>query len=301
MTAVISPKISTNVRNSVRLFAARTPLVLLDELSESLAARLAIRMFLRPPRHAFPAMEQQWLQQAQHGQLHTAGLPIAEWNGQAMRTYRWGRADKGRVVLMHGWGGRATQMGYFIAPLLAAGYEVHAIDAPGHGLSTGQQSSVLHFWHALERLVASIGPTDAVIAHSLGGGATTLAVSAGLSVGKVVLISPSADLHAYAKEFTSLLRLPDRLRLAMQRQLETRLGLLWDDVNAIQAATRAKLPALVIHDEDDKEVGVAIGRAIANGWRGAEWLATQGLGHRRILKSEQTILAALRFIAGDGS
>src|SRR5688572_2988678 len=44
--------------------------------------------------------------------------------------------DGPTILLVHGWGERASAMGAFIAPLTSAGYRVVAIDLPGHGRTT---------------------------------------------------------------------------------------------------------------------------------------------------------------------
>lgn len=254
------------------------------------------------PRHAWPAAELPWRASAEQATLHTAGMPIDDWDGLPMRTYRWGEARRGKVVLMHGWSGRATQLHAFIAPLVAAGYQVVAIDAPGHGASGGRQASVLHFANAVSRLVRNEGGVNAIIAHSLGGASTIYALSAeALPVERVVLISPSADLGAYARYVGRLLRLSAGLLSQLQQRMETRLGLEWDDLNAITRAGTLRQPALIIHDQGDKEVPAATGSAIASAWSGATLRLTQGLGHRRILRDPAVVDSAVQFISGSSS
>jgi len=97
------------------------------------------------------------------------------------------------VALLHGWGGHAGQIASFVDPLVAAGFRVIAADAPAHGASPGELSSLPD----LARLVACLAlderPLHGVIAHSLGAAATTLAMADGVDVDRAVLIAPPVD------------------------------------------------------------------------------------------------------------
>ena len=57
--------------------------------------------------------------------------------------------------------------------------------------------------------------------------------------------------------------------------------------------------ALFIHDRDDKENRFEGGLAMARTWRDAHLLATEGWGHRRILRSAPVVQSAIDFIADD--
>ena len=55
-------------------------------------------------------------------------------------------------------------------------------------------------------------------------------------------------------------------------------------------------PALVIHDEDDREVPMASGLALARALKGARFLRTSGLGHRAILRDDAVVADAIDFL-----
>src|SRR5213592_4541560 len=57
-------------------------------------------------------------------------------------TYAWG--DGGRpVLLVHGWRSRASRYAGFVAKLLELGYSPVSYDAPAHGDSCGDVTSIL--------------------------------------------------------------------------------------------------------------------------------------------------------------
>lgn len=297
MTTTSLPFNSTNVRNYIALNSLRTGLAAAARLSPELALAWTEKLFFTPPRHDWPQAEQGWLVRAEQSTLHTAGMPVPGWDGKPMRVYRWGEARRGKVVVQHGWGGRATQFQAFLPGLLAAGYQVIGIDAPGHGASAGKRASLIHFSHGLSRLIRNEGPVDGLIAHSLGGAASVYALaSEGLAVGRVALIAPSADVAVWARQVSAMLGLSTALQQRLRSRMEARFGLQWDELNAVHRAAELQQPALVIHDRGDKEVPVQAGIGIASAWLGAQLQLTEGLGHRRILKNAAVVEQVLDFI-----
>src|SRR5690606_31214133 len=106
------------------------------------------------------------------------------------------------VYLLHGWGGWRGQLAALVAPLLAAGYRVVAIDGPGHGETGpgrlgGRRTTPVEFSEALAAVVAVIGPAHAVVAHSAGATATGFAVRDGLAADRLVFIAPMANPMTY--------------------------------------------------------------------------------------------------------
>src|SRR5262245_59412942 len=91
----------------------------------ALAARPAERLLLSPPRANGPAAQLALLAPARSRPMRIGRRRIETWT--------WGRGP--RVLLVHGWGGRGTQFGAFVAPLVQRGFSVLSFDAPGHGAS----------------------------------------------------------------------------------------------------------------------------------------------------------------------
>jgi pimeloyl-ACP methyl ester carboxylesterase len=53
----------------------------------------------------------------------------------------------------------------------------------------------------------------------------------------------------------------------------------------------------VIHDQDDRDVPIEEGIAVAQAWPGAQFVRTTGLGHRHILRDLEVIARVSAFIA----
>ena len=140
-----SPNISTTVRFAAGLVRHRLAFRLLAPLAPLKAGARARRLFLTPPRHRFRDAELAALEEASP---FTVSMPTGRLIG-----WRWGRREDPVVVLAHGWGGRAAQLRSYVAPLVARGYSVVGFDAPGHGMTGGRESSVVHMAAALEAVL----------------------------------------------------------------------------------------------------------------------------------------------------
>ncbi len=201
--------------------------------------------------------------------------------------------------------------------MTAAGYRVVALDAPSHGDARpgafgAGRSLIPEFTATLNAAVRAFGPAQGIVAHSLGGGATALAVLDGLPVERIVLIAPMPDPNAFARGFAAALGFGDRVREDLIRRLERRVGrpmAYFDAVSRARAAADARVddsgeiegdghvpPLLVVHDHEDKQIPYAMGRAIASAWQGAELCSTRGLGHQRILRDPDVIGTVMQFL-----
>jgi pimeloyl-ACP methyl ester carboxylesterase len=127
---------------------------------------------------------------AEAGTTEVAGASIA---------YRaWGQRGQGGIVLVHGGAAHARWWDH-IAPLLARGWRVVALDLSGHGDSGRRDSYSLDTWaREVLAVVADAGTSasSVVIGHSMGGLVTLrLASLAGSRIaGAVAIDSPVRDL-----------------------------------------------------------------------------------------------------------
>jgi len=271
------------------LTVMRGALRVLSRTAPRVATRVAADLFMRPRRHHTPPRERALLEGAVPFQI-LAGEEVN------LRAWSWGSGPI--VILVHGWEGRGSQLATFVEPLVAAGRTVIAFDAPGHGGSDGKRSSIVHFAWALRSVVEQVtdGEVDAVIAHSLGCAATTLALREGLNARRAVFIAPPLNPTDYTERFREILGLETQIIDRMRLRIEQRFLRKMSDFSLALAAREMKTPLLVIHDRDDQETLHSEGAAIAQAWPGARMMTTEGLGHRRILRDESVIDAAAQFI-----
>jgi pimeloyl-ACP methyl ester carboxylesterase len=283
------PQISTNVR-----FAASR--LLFPEL----AAGVAERLFLTPPRARDAAATALDLIDARCGTVEHKGRSIVTWTWGA-RGARGGSRDAPAVLLAHGWGGNAAQMRGFVFPLLRAGYRVIAYDQPAHGVSDGKLTGLPDFADVLSEVAWHHGEVEAVIGHSLGGAGAVIALARGLRVRRVVTIGTSLDFSFFSQQFARWYWIPQRVLAGMQAAIEERFGVRWAELDMARLAPRIAASALVIHDRNDRKVPWRQGASFARAWPGARLYTTRGLGHSRILQDEQVTTLAAQFIAGRSS
>jgi pimeloyl-ACP methyl ester carboxylesterase len=142
----------------------------------------------------------------------------------------------------------------------------------------------------------SLGPVHALVGHSLGAAAVSLAMHRGLSARRAVLLAPPADVFLFSNAFAEHLRIPPRAHTLMRQNLESRLQITWEELHVPTLARRLAAPALVVHDLLDSDVPYAHGREIAEAWPGAELYTTSGLGHRAILRDREVIQRTVDFL-----
>lgn len=224
--------------------------------------------------------------------------------GSTVRGTHWGSGPV--VYLVHGWGGNASQLGPFVAPLVAAGFTVVAHDALSHGRSdpgpTGPGSSDgLQMGKALDDVATLFGPAHAVVAHSMGGLATGLALQHGwLGTDRLVMIAPAVRIRDYVKVVQSGLGFGPRTLRRLETRVHRRVGMPIEAVDLHRIADEIEQPdLLVIHDPSDKETPYASTKSLVSHWEGARLTTTDGLGHRRVLRDPAIIRQVVGFVAID--
>ncbi|HEX5034145.1 MAG TPA: alpha/beta fold hydrolase, partial [bacterium] len=255
-----------------------------------LAAARAEKIFRTPPFHPVSEEESRVLARAKKFRIPS--------QGEVLAVYLWGQGHGPIVLLVHGWGGSAGQFYPLIDPLLEAGYSVLAFDAPAHGESTGELSSLVQFAAAVKKVAAWAGSIHGILTHSMGGAAASMALADGLDVERAVFIAPPADAKVWFDQFSERLGFSKNLEERTRRRMEDRLHFDFSRLNADIIGPRISAPILIVHDRQDKEVSWQDALRVAKASPHVQLISTQGLGHRRILKSSAVIRAALEFLQG---
>ncbi|WP_291145792.1 alpha/beta hydrolase [Flavobacterium sp. UBA7680] len=210
-------------------------------------------------------------------------------------TYQYGQSER-KVLLVHGWSGRGTQLFKIADELLQNGFSTISFDAPAHGKSEGKTTIMSEFIASILEIEKEFGPFEFAIGHSLGGMSALNAIKDGLQVNKAVIIGSGDIVQDILDDFTFKLKLKkefsDRLRLFFEDKYQLKM----DDFSAYKAAQKIEIPVLVIHDNDDPEVPVKAGIHIHENLQNGALFLTDGLGHRKILGNQTVIKKTLEFI-----
>jgi pimeloyl-ACP methyl ester carboxylesterase len=231
------------------------------------------------------------------GRGNNSRLPF---EGGELAVTTWGSRGPS-VLLMHGWGGARAQMTGFVDPLLAAGYRVVAYDQPAHGESDGKTTNILEISPTMDVIASREGRFDAIIAHSFG----TLITSYALvrrnfpPPARLVYFGSFNRLMDALPRFQAQAGLPDAVIEGLRAMIYENLGREELDSIVNQALTlQIDIPALMFHDTADNVTPVEDSRAIAQVWKKAHYIETEGLGHRGALQSEAIHGQVMNFLKG---
>lgn len=205
----------------------------------------------------------------------------------------WIEGEGEPVLLVHGWEGAPTDLDTIARALRSRGQAVAWVELPAHGESNVSWTSVPHAGQAVALLGAALGRLRGVIAHSVGGAVTSLAMGEQLQSRRVVLIGSPADYRDYVHGFAHAFGLGDDGAQALTRALADLYGIEVESVSTPAAVHRLDAAALLIHSRDDSVVPFRDAEVIAAAWPGAVLQSVDGLGHRRILSDPGVVAAAV--------
>lgn len=223
-------------------------------------------------------------------------------NDDVRRGYLW-KNDGPTVLLVHGWGSDSSSMIGFVKPLLAQGFQVASFDAPAHGESAGNKTTMTRFVGAVGAAIRSLGNVQVVIGHSLG------------SIASVAAVAQASEQHARAVRRMVLIAAPvslstvlERWACSHQQQLpRTVIDRIYDrlhvqncvpvshwDISVLGAAM--DVPVLVVHDEHDPVVPLTEAQRLLRSLQDVRLEQTSGLGHSRILSAAPVKELIARFV-----
>jgi pimeloyl-ACP methyl ester carboxylesterase len=264
----------------------------LQFISPALAARFAARLFITPLKHKMPKREEEMDRKSRQETIHVSTI------NKDIVVYHFGTGSK-KILLVHGWSGRGTQLVKFADIFAKAGYAIVSFDAPAHGKSPGKTSIMPEFIASILQLEKQFGPFDAAVGHSLGGMSLLNSVKRGLKIGKLVTIGSGDIIQDIIDEFIEKLELKQKVGVIMREQFEKKNHESMDEYSAWRAAATIDIPVLVVHDHDDAEVAVKCAQHIHKNLKHGELMLTKGLGHRKILGHHDVIGKTFRFITGN--
>ncbi|MDD3723160.1 MAG: alpha/beta hydrolase, partial [Lutibacter sp.] len=219
---------------------------------------------------------------------------IPELNQEVM-VYSYGYSKR-KVLLIHGWSGRGTQLFKIADKLLENGFMTISFDAPAHGKSTGKTTMMNEFVKTALFLEKEFGPFEIAIGHSLGGMTVLNGIKQGLNLKKAIVIGSGDVITDIIKEFVEKIQLKPIMVDKIKQYFFNKFGEDIDNYSAYIAAKSVKIPILVLHDTEDNDVPVSCAHHIRQNLEQGEILITNGLGHRRILKDSKVINRIVEFI-----
>ncbi len=262
---------------------------LLETISSKLATQFAIKLFITPIKHKIPKREINMEAKSIKTQVYIPKI------NKKIVVYEYGTGEK-KILLVHGWSGRGTQLVKIADELLKIGYSIISFDAPGHGKSSGKTTDMTEFIHSILELEKIFGPFEAAIGHSLGGMALLNSVKKQLNIKQLVIIGSGDKVESIINSFISRLELPNSIAIQMQKKMESKHQILMNQYDASYAAKEVSIPVLVIHDQNDSDIPVSASINIHQNLEKGALLITKELGHRKILGDDKVIKSIINFL-----
>lgn len=262
-------------------------------IAPSWAAKNAGIKFLTPKRHEIKKWEKDAEEAGSRFNL-SEHVSAIRWSQSSMSNDT--KSEGKQILLVHGWESRATQMYGLVKGLIQQGYTVFAVDMPGHGHSSGETSNAYIFSQTVKLAQQELGHFHAIIGHSMGAGATAIAVGKGVTADKLVLISGPSSIENVLRRFSGFVGLNKNTTNKFVEFIAQYVGVSATELDATQLLQSCDIPALLIHDEQDIEVPVSESTRLAPVFNRSELFVTKGLGHRKILKSGEVFAKVNAFV-----
>ena len=269
----------------------RKQLNLLSYLAPPIAGRIATRLFSLSRNETNKYREPLT-------PIGAKAIPLSQVNGSIKNIYLWGDSNgsqdkRGIVLLIHGWGTNCSSMFGFVQPLLENGRRVATFDAPAHGSTRGNYTTMTEWVEATKAIIDRLsleGPVNAVVAHSLGGIVCMAACSKRDDVRQLVLLAAPFSLTGVLDNWSrNFMKLRPTIHKQILKNLLQDNGVPvshWDiGIHGKEWSQRMD----IVHDVKDPIVDSSNAHRISNALSDAKTNVhiTQGLNHFKVLTNKK--------------
>ena len=261
----------------------------LELIAPYVAMRTAVHVFSKPIKFRVPKHEKRSIVTYSQQKHHISEID------RDIVVYQWENTGE-KVLIIHGWSSRGTQMYRIAEKLHQAGFHVVAFDAPAHGKSTGKTTNMLQIIEVTQYLKHYFGDFYALVGHSLGGNIAHQYARGANKLEKIVTIAAVDKISTVFANFIKMVGLSDKTYRRMTHYFEQKYSVDINDYDTSIAAKEIKIPSLVIHDKHDFDVGYDCAIQIVKNNKNATLMTTEGLGHSKILSDSKVVEAVAAFI-----
>lgn len=261
----------------------------LQAISPKLVTLFAAKLFTTPLKHRIPKRELDMEKNSKQTKLF---IPQID---KQIVVYLYGES-KHKVLLVHGWSGRGTQLFKIADEMIAKGFSTISFDAPAHGKSGSKTTLMPEFIASILEIEKQFGPFEFAVGHSLGGMSIVNAIKQGLLIKKAVIIGSGDLIQDILDDFVLKMELKPGVASMMKTHFEKKHKIEMESYSASLSAQSVEIPILVIHDKNDDEIAVKAAHNIHRNLKNGEIFITEKLGHRKILGDKNVIEKILYFI-----
>jgi pimeloyl-ACP methyl ester carboxylesterase len=278
------------LKKQLALKYVRAKLKLLSSLSKRKAAEKAFELFCTPQfrmKKELPAVFER-----------SEKLEFS-FQHDIVRGYRWNHPSQKKVLILHGFESSVINFEPYIEPLIRKGYEVLAFDAPAHGRSTGKTINAVVYKELVQYIWNNYGPIDSFLTHSFGGLAVCLALEEipHSDSTKIILIAPATETKTAIDHFFRLLKLEDDVRREFNEIIKELGGERPEWYSVSRVAPKLKGQVLFLQDKDDHMTPLSDVKPIMDkNYPNFHFVISEGLGHRKIYRDEQSFKKVMEFL-----
>lgn len=256
------------------------------------AAKLAVKFFFSPQRTS--RKQYKIFDSAKIEKVKFNSKYKLKENGSYYTKYTWGEGPT--ILLVHGWAGKATHYTSFIEALVSDGYRVITFDAPAHGRSDGKRTNLAEFAQIINEIGEAEQRLEAIIGHSLGGNASSLAIVQGLKVNKAFVIASPLNMKSIFDEFAESIPINKKTRTYLINFVENMTGLDLDYFSFDKIIFKHDTPIYAYYDDSDPQAKAEDIKKLNDESHRMKLHITKGLGHQKILFDSDVIQSIVREI-----
>jgi pimeloyl-ACP methyl ester carboxylesterase len=254
----------------------------LDLLLPAVAARKIYHVMSNPRIHKLRDFEEEVLQHSEKERISFKKFQIQK--------YSWGDRKNKTALLIHGWEGQAGNFGALIDLLLNKGFHMVAYDAPSHGRSTKEKTSMFEYAEFVTEILKQEEP-QIIISHSFGSVTAAFALKGnpGVNVDQWFLVTTPYHFRDRINEISEFLGVTHRTIDKLTAILERDLGISLDKLNMAEYGGNLKnlKEAFIIHSRTDGVIPIDKARLTNQAIPQSRLIELDNLGHYRILWSKQ--------------
>lgn len=279
-----------NVQKNVALALLRTKLHALKIISPRKAGEEAFRLFITPPKRSIkisPVFEA-------HENLEF------NLNGLTIRGHRANHPQEKKVLLLHGFSSSYHYFEGYVQPLVDAGFEVLAFNAPAHGFSEGETAHAMQYSDMIRQINELYGPVTGYVAHSFGGLSVCLALEQmeHQPNTRLVLIAPATETTTAIESAFTLIGLQSRtIKAEMEKTIRRVSGNDPSWFSVTRTIPHIKASVYWVHDEDDEITPLRDALKVKNASHPhVAFHITKGLGHHKVYRHPDVIRKVVDFL-----
>lgn len=193
--------------------------------------------------------------------------------------YQWGKGAQ-KVLLVHGWNSNAARWQPLIQKLLSHDFEVYALEAPAHGMSSEKYFSVPKYEKFIRQVYEKIQP-NYMIGHSIGATAVLywFHLNPNNQLQKVGLLGAPSEMRVLLDNYYQILQASPKMRQAFDAYIQKKFEVLIDEFSGARFAEKISIPVFQSHDTLDEVVSFVEAEKIVKQILQVQFYTTNGAGH----------------------